>query len=217
MPRFMNARFDIVLPLLGILCLQFTATLPAQSLPLVSAVESQPLKSQARRVAAALSHLGHPLTAAEQSALTNALENTNDQESVAAIQATLDRRTLIGVHINPESRVKVTRGAAPAILMEQGWSVFLVKVHNEAGVTSPLRCSSVNAKPLQKRSRGASEPKPTITAKDIPDRWLDLIMFEQKPLTKTLSGLELDYRIIQIYSRDAGKREGLFLFDVGQG
>ncbi|MCP4811639.1 MAG: hypothetical protein GY888_03950, partial [Planctomycetaceae bacterium] len=132
MPRFMNARFDIVLPLLGILCLQCTATLPAQSLPLVPAVESQPLKSQARRVAAALSHLGHPLTAAEQSALTKALENTNDQESVAAIQATLDRRTLIGVHINPESRVKVTRGAAPAILMEQGWSVFLVKVHNEA-------------------------------------------------------------------------------------
>ena len=217
MPRFMNARFHIFLPFLGILWLQFTATLPAQSLPLVPAVEPQPLKSQAKRVAAALSYLGHPLTAAEQSALKKALENANDQESVAAIQATLDRRALMGVHINPESRVKVTRGDAPAILMEQGWSVFLVKVHNEAGVTSPLRCSSVNAEPLQKRSRGASEPKPTITAKDIPNRWLDLIMFEQKPLTKTLSGLELDYRIIQIYSRDAGKREGLFLFDVGQG
>ncbi|MEO2021228.1 MAG: CehA/McbA family metallohydrolase, partial [Pirellulaceae bacterium] len=135
----------------------------------------------------------------------------------AEIQQALDRRVLMAVHINPESRVKVTRGPAAAILTEQGWSVFLVKVHNEAGVTSPLRCSSVNAAPLQKRSRGASEPEDSITAKDIPNRWIDLLMFDQKPLTKTLSGLELDYRVIQLYSRDAGKREALFLFDVGQG
>ena len=217
MTRFVSSRTSLLLCLLGVVSLHVAPPLSGQTLPVVTDVESQPLKSQAKRVAAALSHLGHPLTVAEQAALTMALDNTNDGEAVSAIQATLDRRVLMGVHINPESRVKVSRGAASATLLEQGWSVFLVKVHNEAGVTSPLRCSSVNAKPLQKRSRGASEPESTITAKDIPDRWLDLIMFEQKPLTKTLSGLAVDYRIIQIYSRDAGKREGLFLFDVGQG
>ena len=217
MTRIAATRFRKFLPVLGILFLLTAAPLPAQTLPLVADVESQPLKSQAQRVAAALKHLGHPLTQVEQAQLTKALDNTNDSEAIAAIQKTLDRRALMGVHINAESRVKVTRGAAPPILTEQGWSVFLVKVHNEAGVTSPLRCSSVNAEPLQKRSRGASEPESSITAKDIPNRWLDLLMFEQKPLTKTLSGLELDYRIIQLYSRDAGKREGLFLFDVGQG
>ncbi len=33
----------------------------------------------------------------------------------------------------------------------------------------------------------------------------------------TLSGLGLEYRIVQLYSRDAGKREATFSFDTGQG
>ena len=32
-----------------------------------------------------------------------------------------------------------------------------------------------------------------------------------------LSGLNVEYRIIQLYSRDAGKREASFSFDTGQG
>ena len=42
-------------------------------------------------------------------------------------------------------------------------------------------------------------------------------MFDDRPLKKTLSGLGLEYRIIQIYSRDAGKREAKISFNVGQG
>ena len=198
-------------------CTFSTSPLQAQQLPVVTGVESQPLKSQAKRVAAALEYLGHPLTPAESKELATALDNTNDAEAISGIQKVLDRRALIGVNINPESRVKSLRGTAPAVLTEQGWSVFLVKVHNEAGVTSKLACTSPNAAPLQQRSRGAAEPKPTVTLKDIPNRWLDVTMFDRKPLTTTLSGLELDYRIVQLYSRDAGKREAIFQFDVGQG
>jgi hypothetical protein len=46
---------------------------------------------------------------------------------------------------------------------------------------------------------------------------MDLAMFDKQPLTSTLSGLACDYRIVQLYSRDAGKREGKLIFDVGQG
>ena len=42
-------------------------------------------------------------------------------------------------------------------------------------------------------------------------------MFDDRPLKRTLSGLALEYRIIQIYSRDAGKREAKISFNVGQG
>src|SRR5262249_35962629 len=35
--------------------------------------------------------------------------------------------------------------------------------------------------------------------------------------TRTLSGLVLEYRIVQLYSRDSGKREATLTFDVGQG
>ena len=202
---------------LACVCTYASGPLHAETLPLVTNVESQPLKSQAKRVAAALEYLGHPLTAAESKELAAALDNTSDMDAIAGIQKVLDRRALIGVNINPESRVKTLRGTAPAILTEQGWAVFLVKGHNEAGVTSKLACSSPNSAPLQQRSRGAAEPKPTVTPKDVPNRWLDVIMFDRKPLTTTLSGLELDYRLVQLYSRDNGKREAIFQFDVGQG
>ena len=46
---------------------------------------------------------------------------------------------------------------------------------------------------------------------------MNVQMFDSPPLNPTLSGLAVEYRIIQIYSRDAGKREASFAFDVGQG
>ena len=49
------------------------------------------------------------------------------------------------------------------------------------------------------------------------DRWLDVSLADAQPLNKTLSGLKLEYRIIELYSRDAGRREAKLEFDVGQG
>ena len=46
---------------------------------------------------------------------------------------------------------------------------------------------------------------------------MDLQMFNAQPLRRDLSGLPLEYRIIQVYSRDAGRREAKFTFNVGQG
>jgi hypothetical protein len=42
-------------------------------------------------------------------------------------------------------------------------------------------------------------------------------MFNRPPLTPQLSGLSLEYRIVQLHSRDAGKREASISFNVGQG
>ena len=42
-------------------------------------------------------------------------------------------------------------------------------------------------------------------------------MFNKQPLKEQLSGLNLEYRILQLYSRDAGKDEAKLSFDVGQG
>ena len=36
-------------------------------------------------------------------------------------------------------------------------------------------------------------------------------------MSAMLSGVKLEYRIVLIYSRDAGKRAAVFSFDVGQG
>jgi hypothetical protein len=181
-------------------------------------VEAQPLAAQAARVADALAYVGAPLSNADREALRVAAARP---DASAAIQAILDPHCLLEIHINPESRVKVAPGPARAELVERGWRTFLVKVRNEAGVTAPLRVSSPHAQRVFARGpRGFSmDPRPaqTISAADVADRWLDLELFDKPPLAAALSGLEVEYRILQLSSRDAGRREATLAADVGQG
>ena len=190
----------------------FDARLPA------GAVEAQPLAAQATRVADALAYVGAPLAADDREALRAAVAAP---DASTAIQTILDRYCLLDIHINPESRVKVAPGLARAELVERGWRTFLVKVRNEAGVTAPLRLSSPQAQRVFSRGpRGFStDPRPpqTISPADVADRWLDLEMFDKPPLAAALSGLEVEYRIVQLSSRDAGRREATIAADVGQG
>ena len=185
-------------------------------LPLVAEVEVQPLKASIQRLVAALEYLGEPLSAERQAALAEAME-LEGSDSAVAMQRVLDPLALVGVNINPESRVKVARGAAEARLTQHGWSVFLVKVHNEAGVTARLRVDSPHAAPIHRRSTSSPEPQQTISARDVENRWMDVGTFDSQPLLPTLSGLLVEYRVLQVYSRDRGKREASLLFDVGQG
>jgi hypothetical protein len=189
----------------------------AQDMPLVSDVEIQPLAAHVERVMQALDVAGSPLSNAQQTALRAAIADENARGAIEKIQTVLDPLCLVGVTINPESRVKVQVGAAPKELMEQGWRIFLVKVHNQAGVTAPLRCSSPNAGPMHDAWRGDSEPPQTITKADVAQRWLDVGLYTKPPMNERLSGLELEYCILELFSRDRGKREAKLVFDVGQG
>jgi hypothetical protein len=184
-------------------------------------VELQPFAAQVTRIVEALDYLGAPLSATDKRALETARANKDPKAAVRRIQEILDRSCLLDIDINPESRVHVTAGRARAELVEQGWRTFLIKVRNAAGVTAPLRVSSPSAQPVWARgARGFSmDPRPaqTITDRDVQDRWLDLGTFDKPPLTAALSGLEVEYRILQLYARDAGKREASIAVDVGQG
>ncbi|MCH8295443.1 CehA/McbA family metallohydrolase [Candidatus Poribacteria bacterium] len=189
----------------------------AEELKLVAGVEFQPLASATKRLIEALDYLGAPLAAKDQIAIEAALISTDHEQAIADIQKILDPYCLIEVNISHESRVKVKEGEAKKELMQSGWRTFLVKVHNEAGVTAPPVTESSNAAPLYKRSRGSAEPPITVPESEILHRFLDIAMYSKPPLKKDLSGLELEYRIIQLYSRDAGRREALLAFNVGQG
>ena len=189
----------------------------ADELPQVTEVEFQPLASATQRLIEALDYLGSPLSEDDLTAIKTVLVSKDQKQAVVDIQNILDAYCLAGVNINPESRVKVKEGSANKELMQQGWRTFLVKVHNEAGVTAPLAAESKNAAPLYKRSTGSPEPQAAIPQSDIPNRFLEIDVFSKPPLKTGLSGLELEYRIIQLYSRDTGKREAIVGFNVGQG
>jgi hypothetical protein len=155
------------------------ATLLADELTIVADVPEQPFEAQVKRVVAALDFFGAPLTKDQAAAVDKAIE---DKDSAAALQKLLDPLCLAAVNVNPESRVKVSLGPAAKKLVQNGWTVFLVKVHNEAGVTAKLACGSPNAAPLYKQSTGNPDPKPSVKESDVPHRWLDVSMFEKQPL-----------------------------------
>ena len=94
-------------------------------------------------------------------------------------------------------------GRAPRELLEQGWRTFLVKVVNKPGVTRRLLVESPNAQPL-----------PHSSADQVASRWMQLSSYEGRPLKANLSGLELEYRIIQIYSRDPGEKNAVLEFTI---
>ena len=211
-----NSQFRLLL--IGWMLLSvFISVGSADELSLVTEVEFQPLASATERLIEALDYLGSPLSEDDLSAIEKALVSENHTQAVADIQKILDLHCLAGVNINPESRVKVKEGPVNKELMQQGWRTFLVKVHNEAGVTAPLAAESENAAPLYKRSSGSPAPEMTVPKSDIPHRFLDIDIYSNPPLKASLSGLALEYRIVQLYSRDAGKREAKLGFNVGQG
>ncbi len=197
--------------------LTFTSVGLTDELNLVTEVEFQPFASATQRLIEALDYLGSPLSEDDLSIIKETLVSDNHTQAIVDVQKVLDAYCLTGVNINPESRVKVKEGTANKELMQQGWRTFLVKVHNEAGVTAPLAAESANAAPLYKRSSGSPDPEMTVPKSDIPHRFLDIEVYSNPPLKASLSGLELEYRIIQLYSRDAGKREAVLGFNVGQG
>ncbi|MSU36797.1 MAG: hypothetical protein EXS36_17205 [Pedosphaera sp.] len=193
----------------------------------------QPFAAQVQRVIEAADYVGAPLKESDKKAIGAAIKGKDAAAASEAIQKILDLYCLVGVNINPESRVKVVQGPAKVELVEQGWRQFLVKVHNEAGMTAELRPVSPNAEsvhdsPSKRTKSDEFFRKPTTNPfwKDHGDRsplkpaselWLDAELFNRQPMKKKLSGLTLEYAIIELYSRDAGKREAKLSFNVGQG
>jgi hypothetical protein len=180
-------------------------------------VDLQPLAAQARRVADALDLLGAPLPSADKVALLAAAGEKDGAGGVRAIQAVLDKHCLADVTIDPTGgsgnvALATKAGAAKPELAEQGWRVFLVKVHNSAAIDGvELRVDSPNSQPLTRTSSNVAAPK-VVSVDQVSKRFLDLMMFAGQPLVRDLSGLGLEYRIVQIYSRDGGRKEAALRF-----
>ncbi|MGH9677263.1 MAG: CehA/McbA family metallohydrolase, partial [Candidatus Acidiferrum sp.] len=197
-----------------------TAPSGSAELPLVDKVELQPLAAQAKRIADALDLLGSPLAENDKKTLADAGSDSNKTRGVRSIQVILDKHCLAGVVITPNAEHRPTMRArmGPALpeLAEQGWRVFLVKVHNPSGIDNmELRIDSPNSLPLTKRSSSAPNPK-VVSMGEVGKRFLDLMTYTKQPLARELSGLELEYRILQVYCRDAGRREAELRFSLGK-
>jgi hypothetical protein len=188
----------------------------AAELPKIK-VERQPLAAQARRVGEALALLGEPLADADRQAIREAATSAEETKAVQTIQTILDKRCLAIVHITSDKKLEIQPGPAKPRLAEQGWRVFLIKVHNEPSLANvELSVASPNALPLTKSSTGKADPK-VVSVGEVGKRFLDVAMFNSQPLVRELSGLEVEYRIVQIYCRDSGRKEATLRFDLREG
>ena len=125
-----------------------------------------------------------------------------DEQVARKIEQLLEPYCFVVVTINPESRVKAARGAAPAELCLARPTAVLIKVVNEAGVTPPLQITGPEI-----RDSSSVEGK----------RWLAIESRAAQPLRRDLGGHRLEYRIVELTPYESGKREATLKFDVGQG
>ncbi len=190
--------------------------------PVVVEVEAQPLGANVARLIAALEFLGaSPFSPEERDTLGSALSERDGEK----IQKTLHPHVLLNVHLNPESRVKVTRGGFESPVLQQGgFTPAIIRIENHASVTAPLRVSSPQAgkiyagtSKLSMTRQGRLDLLENENKEGSTDRFLDVQMFREQPMTPNLSGLELEYAIALIYSSENGKREATIAFDVGDG
>src|SRR5437763_13145412 len=83
--------------------------LTASPTRLATDVDLQPLRAQIGRVMDALAYLGEPFSDADRALIDAAANLPDETRAVEAMQRIMDRRCLLEIRINPESRVSVTR------------------------------------------------------------------------------------------------------------
>jgi hypothetical protein len=227
----------------------------------VPGVAKQPLMVHVDHLIQALAFVGRPISEADRTAIYDAAKKPDDQAS-AAIQQVLDRHALVRMNIDPLRKVTVApMSGSSETLMKNGWTTFLVKVSNHAGVTDAVDVDSPQAAMPYDFTRMQVErsvyddqftdvmlehvfqtgvtwgtwgggypykppPQPEQTEvwpahgdlSFVPtkDRWAAVSLFQGAALAKTLSGLPLEYLVLQVYSRDEGQKTMRLSFNVGQ-
>ncbi len=189
------------LSLLGLVltCIGLTAE-PTES----NAVAAQPLLAQIERVQEAMEFLGQPLPMDVRAQL-DALDPSDPNSDVEKqVQQILDPLILGEVTIPEQGELRFTPSQKPPRLLEQGWRAFLIKISNQRESTAILRADSPGARPI-----------PESPAHEVPDRWIDIETMDRRPMMAHLSGLALEYRIVQLWARESGTQHASIAFTIG--
>lgn len=172
-----------------------------RTFPEVKTVEAQPLLAQVKRLDMALQALGQPLPADVRKKIADL--QADDAKTVAALQELIDPLCFAAVEIGDTGVSRVIAAPGKFELLEQGWKMAVVKVINKSGSTLALKPDSPAAKPV-----------PNGPKSEVANRSLILLPFGNQPLLPNLSGLGVEYTVLQIYSRDPGEKKAEISFRV---
>jgi hypothetical protein len=190
-------------------------------------IASQPYFAGVNRALDALAKLGSPVLAEDAQQLS-VLSRHNDSAAVDASEKILSRYTLLNLSINSDGSVQVTSGGSPTTLIEQGWRMFLLRVSNPAGRLVDLSVSIGSERTfgpgpgqMVRWDNGSAERASLMDTLNkgpaIEAMWLLAQLYEtatdrygaELPVVP-LSGFAIEYRVIQLFSRDHGRRRANF-------
>ncbi|TCC21080.1 CehA/McbA family metallohydrolase [Kribbella speibonae] len=168
----------------------------------------QQLFASAVRAMRKLQDLGDPLPADVVTQLSK-LESSSlsDAERRTQLETLLRPFVLVDVAIDERGSALSTAGAAPPRLVQHGWRSFLVRVSNPHRLEANLSTGNGGVYGLidyhSHSARIALADTLTVVPR-IKNAWLDAKLAGPDEL----SGLEVEYRVISLYSRDGGVRSG---------
>lgn len=119
------------------------------------------------------------------------------EKDVPALHKALDEMVFLRVGINPEGRVRLSRGVAAAELVVDRPAVFLIKIENLSGGQQRLT------------------PRGSFAADDANPFTLGLKKAEG--LGADLVGLPIEYRLLEVSASKSGRSELTIAFQAGQG
>jgi hypothetical protein len=188
---------------------------------------AQPYFAGVKRALDNLAKLGAPVTAADAQQIA-ALARQNDTEAVSAAEKILERYTFATLSIESDGSAHIAPGGAPRQLLEQGWRMFLVRVEHPVTRTDSILFSGGGDTPgrmapwLGQMAQRAYLMDTLYKGPRIEKMWLTSELYDTTPLVRwgselqaiPMSGVPIEYRVIQIFSRDAGRRTADFYLNV---
>ena len=188
-------------------------------------VPPQPYFAGVKRALETLAKLGAPVSAADEQQIAS-LARQNDNGAVSSEEMILERYTLATLSIQSDRSVHIAPGGAPRQLLEQGWRIFLLRVENPATRTDSIQFSSGPQTPgrmapnLGQMAQRAYLMDTLYKGPLIKKMWLTSELYGATAMSGTdlptipLSGVSIEYQVIQIFSRDVGRRTADFYLNV---
>lgn len=198
-----------------------TTMVPVRAAPAIP-IPLQPYFAAQQRTLDAMAKLGFPVLPGDRDKLDSLARQANE-EALAAAEAIMDRYTLIRLSADRNRRIQTAAGAAPAVLAQQGWRIFLLRIENPGGLTDPFDIlTSPPGMPPGHLDRwiaaggySMSQHPPVVDSVNyagwISQSWCLAKLSDSSPLT----GTPLEYRIVEIFSRDGGTKTTTPSFIIG--
>ncbi|MFG1815460.1 CehA/McbA family metallohydrolase [Kribbella sp. NPDC049174] len=174
---------------------------------------AQPLLASATRAVRTLEDLGDPLPADVTARLSTVGGSTSDAERSREVEQLLRPFVLIDARIDEQGLTMCTPGAAPPRLVQHGWRSFLVRVANPHRIEAELFAMNKGVYGVIDHVSHAARIALHDSLTSVPrikTAWLEAKI----AASGVLSGLEVEYKVISLYSRDSGALPGGLMLGV---